>query len=410
MRRTTFRPRWYPSSAHRPHLRDRADVDVELIVVDNNSTDGTVEVAEAMGATVVGEPVQGIGRARNCGASVAQGDVLIFVDADVILPPTLFEAIYTAMSDPACVGGGVEVEYRPQRLVIRLYLRGWRYLARLTGMVQGATQFCRRSAFQSVGGYDENVWMGEDVNLFWSLKKLAKATGQRVQVVRTPKVLPSTRRFDKLPVWKVLLFTNPALHHAVSPMEVCVGGLVPATSALGHDDRNMDASAHQFSSGFAVGRTGTSYPANWPDHLAIVAFRTCLGRKDRLCPRARAGGRGYRCADIVFVSVGPVLGGEARALGQQHAVLAGEAGRVYEVALLFDLKLDSLGGVLQPREDHAGRGVEPARRQSVHDRLLCQLVGLNHHPAAAGIRHPRGEVVIVVRVVGGHSEDRPGRS
>ena len=191
------------------HLRDRADVDVELIVVDNNSTDGTVEVAFAMGATVVGEPVQGIGRARNCGASVAQGDVLIFVDADVILPPTLFEAIYTAMSDPACVGGGVEVEYRPQRLVIRLYLRGWRYLARLTGMVQGATQFCRRSAFQSVGGYDENVWMGEDVNLFWSLKKLAKATGQRVQVVRTPKVLPSTRRFDKLPVWKVLLFTNP---------------------------------------------------------------------------------------------------------------------------------------------------------------------------------------------------------
>ncbi len=89
------------------------------------------------------------------------------------------------------------------------YLRYWRQLARLTGMVQGATQFCRRSAFESVGGYDENVWMGEDVDFFWSLKKLAKETGQRVQVVRSPKVLPSTRRFDKLPVWKVLLFTNP---------------------------------------------------------------------------------------------------------------------------------------------------------------------------------------------------------
>ena len=191
------------------HLRDRSDVDVEVIVVNNNSTDETAAVAESMGATVVGEPVQGIGRARNRGACVAEGDVLVFVDADVAVPPTLFEAIYTAMSDPACVGGGVEVEYRPRRLIVRLYLRYWRQLARLTGMVQGATQFCRRSAFESVGGYDENVWMGEDVNFFWSLKKLAKETGQRVQVVRSPRVLPSTRRFDKLPVWRVLLFTNP---------------------------------------------------------------------------------------------------------------------------------------------------------------------------------------------------------
>ena len=65
------------------HLRGRADVDVEVIVVDNNSTDETAAIAEAMGATVVGEPVQGIGRARNRGASVAEGDVLVFVDADV---------------------------------------------------------------------------------------------------------------------------------------------------------------------------------------------------------------------------------------------------------------------------------------------------------------------------------------
>ena len=191
------------------HLRDRADVGVEVIVVDNNSTDGTAEVAEAMGATLVGEPVQGIGRARNRGACVAQGDVLVFVDADVIVPVTLLEVVHEVMSDPECIGGGVDVEYRPRRLVIRLYLRCWRLLSRLTGMVQGTTQFCRRSAFESVGGYDENVWMGEDVDFFWNLKKLAKETGQRVHVVRSPKVLPSTRRFDKLPVWKVLLFTNP---------------------------------------------------------------------------------------------------------------------------------------------------------------------------------------------------------
>ena len=191
------------------HLQSQSDVDVEVIVVDNNSTDDTGAIAEAMGAIVVGEPVQGIGRARNRGAAVAEGDVLVFVDADVTVPPTLLEAVHEAMSDPDCIGGGVEVEYRPRRLVIKLYLRCWRQLARLTGMVQGATQFCRRSAFEAVGGYDENVWIGEDVDFFWSLKKLAKEKQQGVDIIRNPKVLPSTRRFDKMPVWKVLLFTNP---------------------------------------------------------------------------------------------------------------------------------------------------------------------------------------------------------
>ena len=110
---------------------------MEVIVVDNNSTDETATVAEDMGATVVREPVQGIGRARNRGASVAQSDVLAFVDADVIVPTTLLEAIHELTSDPDCLGGGVDVEYRPQRLVMRLYLRCWQQLARLTGMVPG---------------------------------------------------------------------------------------------------------------------------------------------------------------------------------------------------------------------------------------------------------------------------------
>ena len=191
------------------HLRSNTGVDVEVIVVDNNSTDETASVAEDMGATVVREPVQGIGRSRNRGASVATGEVLVFVDADVHVPVTLLEAIHEAMCDPDCLGGGAEVEYRPQRRLMSLYLRFWRRLARLTSMVQGPTQFCRRSAFDSLGGYDERVWIGEDVDFFWSLKKLARKTRQSVHIVSCPRVVPSTRRFDKLPVWRVLLFTNP---------------------------------------------------------------------------------------------------------------------------------------------------------------------------------------------------------
>ena len=102
------------------------DVDVELIVVDNNSGDATAAIVRDKGAQVVHEPVQGIARARNTGARHAGGDVLIFVDADVLMTPELLRVIHTALDDPDCIGGGVDVDYRARRLFVRLYLLAWR--------------------------------------------------------------------------------------------------------------------------------------------------------------------------------------------------------------------------------------------------------------------------------------------
>ncbi len=189
--------------------RASSGVDVDVIVVDNASADGTAALARDLGATVVHEPVQGIARARNAGARRAAGDVLVFFDADVVVPRAVLVAICAAMRDPACVGGGLDIDYRPRRPVVRLYLRAWRFLARVTRMVQGAAQFCRRDVFAEVGGYDESVWMGEDVEFHWGLRKLAGRTGRSVRFLREPRVTPSCRRFDKWPVWKILLWTNP---------------------------------------------------------------------------------------------------------------------------------------------------------------------------------------------------------
>ncbi|MYF61963.1 MAG: glycosyltransferase [Gammaproteobacteria bacterium] len=191
------------------HACAQSGIDVETVVVDNGSTDDTAAVARDRGATVVHEPVRSIGRARNTGARHASGEVLVFVDADVHIPRTLLEVIHETMLDPRCVGGGVDTEHHPRLLLVRLHLRAWRVLAAVIPLVQGATQFCRRSAFEDVGGYPEDVWMGEDTDFYAELRRLARKKQGTVRLIRAPRVRPSSRRFDNWPLWKTLVWTNP---------------------------------------------------------------------------------------------------------------------------------------------------------------------------------------------------------
>ncbi len=72
---------------------------LEIIVVDNNSTDDTAELARAMGAKVITEHQQGIVFARDAGFKAASGDIIARCDADSILPPTWIKQILEAFED-----------------------------------------------------------------------------------------------------------------------------------------------------------------------------------------------------------------------------------------------------------------------------------------------------------------------
>ncbi len=195
----------------RSHAEVTCGCEAELLVVDNASTDATAQVAEGAGAAVVTEPVRNVARARNVGAAVAGGDVLVFVDADTWLPAKTFEQVARAMEEPRCVGGALDLVHRPRSRLLRAYLAGWRLLGLALGMSQGATQFCRRDRFEALGGYDERQWMGEDVEFQWRLKRLARRTGDTHRVIRQCRAVPSPRRFDQWPLWRTLVWTNPVL-------------------------------------------------------------------------------------------------------------------------------------------------------------------------------------------------------
>jgi len=186
--------------------------DAEIIVVDNQSTDSTREIAHAFGAKIVNEKEHNIARVRNTGGLAAAGDVLVFLDADTIVAPHVFEKIIEAMSDPGCVGGSVAVEYevpRTRRVFLRWFMRLWTFLGRLTKMRQGALQFCRSDVFRELGGYDITIYVGEDIEFHWRLDKLARGRTGFTAFVEEPKVRTSSRRWEKMGLMPMLFYTHP---------------------------------------------------------------------------------------------------------------------------------------------------------------------------------------------------------
>lgn len=181
----------------------------EIIVVDNDSTDSTASIALSFEAEVVKEPAHNVARVRNVGAHRASGNILVFVDADVSVPEKLLCRIHEAMWDEQCLGGAVDTNYQPSKYSVKAYLQMWRLVGRVAGMAQGAAQFCRKDVYVALNGYDEALYMGEDVDFYWRLKRLAKRRHGYVQFIDDLQVTPSCRRFDGWLLWRTLVWTNP---------------------------------------------------------------------------------------------------------------------------------------------------------------------------------------------------------
>src|SRR5437867_2710499 len=104
------------------------------------------------------------------------------------------------MSVNDCLGGAVDTEYRPRKRAVRAYLSLWRIVGRIAGLAQGATQFCRRDVFVLLRGYDESLFMGEDVDFYSRLRARARRSRGRLSLIRDLQVVPSARRFDIWPL------------------------------------------------------------------------------------------------------------------------------------------------------------------------------------------------------------------
>jgi glycosyltransferase involved in cell wall biosynthesis len=168
--------------------------EVELIVCDNNSTDRTAEIARAAGAVVVFEPVNQIARARNCGATAATGDWLIFVDADSHPSAELLADVAEQIVSGPCLAGGATIRLDTQDRIARTITWAWNCASRMRKLLAGSFIFCDATAFWKIGGFSEKLFAAEELELTQRLRKLAKATGKKIVVLHRHPLVTSARK------------------------------------------------------------------------------------------------------------------------------------------------------------------------------------------------------------------------
>ncbi|HTL26918.1 MAG TPA: glycosyltransferase [Burkholderiales bacterium] len=194
----------------------------ELLVVDDDSSDATADVARAHGAEVLHVKLRQIAAVRNAGARAAKGDLLVFVDADTLVSTEVLRAMRDALARGA-VGGGARVRFDAQGIGAgtRWLSEAGCWLLFRMGFAGGCFLFARRDAFEAAGGFDERYFASEEIHLKFALGKRGRfavvpgavfTSGRKLRLFTAGQILrqllrlamqglPAVRRREGLEFW-----------------------------------------------------------------------------------------------------------------------------------------------------------------------------------------------------------------
>ncbi len=189
---------------------------VEIIVADGGSVDGSLDAVDSLVDVVVAAP-RGRAVQMNAGAAKASGDIVLFLHADTVLPES-FVHLLKNFSDSSLQWGFFTPRLSGSHFLLRWVETGMAWRSRLTRIATGDQAiFVRRELFNQLGGFPELALM-EDVAFSKLLRRIAKP------LVWNDAIITSSRRWEKngiiktvfLMWWLRLLYVL-----GVSPQTLC---------------------------------------------------------------------------------------------------------------------------------------------------------------------------------------------
>lgn len=167
----------------------------EIILVDNNCQDNTVEIAKryGVGVKIVKEEKQGLIYARIKGIESSLSPIIAFLDADSLVNTGWLSSIEkTFNKNPEIVGIGFEGSLQPKNIVVRIVENTLCLFYAVNPTMPGYCFSFRKEAYFNTGGFDPDIKFGEDVYLSKKLKKIGKI------IVKRGMVATSSRRYLSL--------------------------------------------------------------------------------------------------------------------------------------------------------------------------------------------------------------------
>lgn len=214
---------------------------VEVVLVDNQSTDGARELLHARypkGVMHLISDASTVAAVRNLGAAASHGETLVFLDSDCLIPEGFLYRVHTVLQDSSAAAVGHKVRYVETCWIER----AWNNLHFVseegpTRWLPGACFAVRRASFEAVGGFRAELVSGEDVDLAARLTASGHLVWSSPQLIITHLDNPRTlRAFFTKEVWRGLgarqasngIIGNRVLMMAIAYLFSLAGALVIA--------------------------------------------------------------------------------------------------------------------------------------------------------------------------------------
>ena len=186
-------------------IKKQSYQDYEIIVSDGCSEDKTLEIAESYNCkTIIAKKdkrhpsIQ-----RNNGAKIAQGNILLFLDADTALPNDKFlETTINDFTKRKLGVAGFFMDFQSKKFFYRFYYCVYNSLAflaqRIKPLAVGAGIIIKKELHDYINGFDEQVFIGED-----QIYCEQAAKKEKFRLIKKTKIFFSIRRFEKTGRWKM---------------------------------------------------------------------------------------------------------------------------------------------------------------------------------------------------------------
>jgi rSAM/selenodomain-associated transferase 2 len=178
--------------------------DLEIIVVDGGSSDGSGKIAATFADRTVTAP-RGRGSQMNAGAALARGEILWFLHADLRVQENAIEKIEAACADSRLAGGCFRLRYPRSEWIYRISDSLGNAGVDVFGFALGDHGiFCRRSSFQQARGYPE-VPILEDAEIYRRLRGEGRMLQLRAEIISDPRTFEGHGRYRTTAVYFSIL-------------------------------------------------------------------------------------------------------------------------------------------------------------------------------------------------------------